>query len=476
MADILIVDDEASICAAFSRFLKTDGHQPRVASSGEDALRQVAESAPDLVILDIRLPGISGLEALRRIQHDHPRLPVIIITAHGTMQNAVEAMQQGAYEYLVKPVDLPRAREVVARALKASAGSREVEDLREVAAPGPLERILVGGSTPMQEVYKRIGMAGLSDVGVLIQGESGTGKEQVAIGIHLNSSRRNGPFVPINCGSLPDTLLESELFGHEEGAFTGAVRRKIGRLQGANGGTLFLDEVGEMSTAAQVKLLRFLEDKKLQHLGGTEQITVDARVIAATNQPIAERVAEGSFREDLYYRLNVLSITLPPLRERLGDLPALVAHFLDQVPAHRRTGISPEAMAALRRYTWPGNVRELRNAIEHACVAARGRLVGVEHLPEHIFASPLGTDAQSKLERLLRDFARSRIARAEKGEGVTYDSILAELEKPLLQEIMACTGGNQARASRVLAIHRTTLRKKLEELGLARHGADDPEG
>ncbi|HUS58246.1 MAG TPA: sigma-54 dependent transcriptional regulator [Planctomycetota bacterium] len=461
MANILIVDDEVSICAAFSSFLKTDGHLPRVASSGEDALRQVAENPPDLVILDIRLPGITGLQALARMRKMQPALPVVIITAHGTMDNAVEAMQQGAYEYLVKPVDLAHAREVVARALSVSDRSREVESHRSNGSAGHL---LVGASPAMQAVYKKIGMAGLSDAGVLIQGESGTGKELAAIAIHQNSLRRRGAFVPINCGSLPDTLLESELFGYEEGAFTGASKRKAGRIEEADGGTLFLDEIAEMSPAAQVKLLRFLEDKKLTRLGAVQAIAVDARVIAATNQPVAECVADGSFREDLYYRLNVLSIYLPPLRERLADLPALVAHFLDRFSGAARTDISPQALDALRGYAWPGNVRELRNAIEHAAVAARGRVIGIEHLPEHIFVTQADSEITGKLEAAIREFVRERLARAENEGNVTYDAIMAELEKPVLRELMKHTSSNQAYASRLLSIHRTTLRKKLEEL------------
>ena len=463
MADILIVDDEVSICTAFSRFLTADGHRPRAASSGEEALRQIAERTPDLVILDIRLPGISGLDVLKQIQRSYPSLPVIIITAHGLMENAVEAMQHGAYEYLVKPVDLGKAREVIARALKAAGSSGEVEQYRTVEHAG--RRLLVGPSDAMQEIYKRIGMAGLSEAGVLIQGESGTGKELVAMAIHLNSPRRDAPFVPINCGSLPETLLESELFGHEEGAFTGAVRRKHGRIEAAAGGTLFLDEVAEMSPAAQVKLLRFLETKKLSRLGSTEQIAVDARVIAATNQPVNERVADGSFREDLFYRLNVLSISLPPLRSRQDDLPALVAHFLDQASG-RRADITPEALEALRNYTWPGNVRELRNAIDHAVVASRGRAIAIEHLPDYIFGARGAAETASRLDKVVREFVRTRLLRARREGNVTYDQIIAELEKPLLEELMRFTNNNQAQASRLLSIHRTTLRKKLEDLGL----------
>jgi len=465
MPDILIVDDEVSICTAFSRFLTADSHRPRVASSGEEALRLIAERTPDLVILDIRLPGISGLDVLKQIQRSRPSLPVIIITAHGLMENAVEAMQHGAYEYLVKPVDLAKAREVIARALKAAASSGEVEQFRTVEHAG-MRRLLVGSSQAMQEIYKRIGMAGLSDAGVLIQGESGTGKELVAMAIHLNSPRRDEPFVPINCGSLPETLLESELFGHEEGAFTGAIRCKHGRIEAAAGGTLFLDEIAEMSPAAQVRLLRFLETKTLSRLGSTEQIAVDARVIAATNQPVNERVADGSFREDLFYRLNVLAISLPPLRDRLDDLPALVAHFLDQASGRRRADITPEALDALRNCTWPGNVRELRNAVDHAVVASRGRAIAVEHLPDCIFGGRGAAETASRLDKVIREFARTRLVRAEREGNVTYDQIIAELEKPLLEELMRFTGNNQAQASRLLSIHRTTLRKKLEDLGL----------
>jgi len=397
MADILIVDDEVAICSAFSRFLQAGGHKTQVASSGEEALRLVETKMPDLVILDIRLPGLSGLEVLQRIKQQHEALPVVIVTAHGTMGNAIEAMQRGAFEYLVKPVDLARAREVVAQALASRMKSGEVEEHR-TAAERPL---LVGTSAPMQEVYKKIATAGMNDLSVLVEGESGTGKEQVALAIHVNSPRRSGQFVPINCGSLPDTLLESELFGHEEGAFTGAVRRKAGRVESADGGTLFLDEVAELSTAAQVKLLRFLETHRSTRLGSTEQIPVDVRVIAATNQPVERLIEEGRFRRDLYYRLNVLPIRLVPLRERLEDLPQLVAHFLDQVQASLPTAISPEALDALRRYPWPGNVRELRNAIEHAGVAARGRIIGIEHLPEHVSApqlrqGPAGSRASSR--------------------------------------------------------------------------------
>jgi DNA-binding NtrC family response regulator len=457
------VDDEPGICRALERFFERRGDSCRSFPRAEEALEAAAAGPPDLVLLDVRLPGMSGLDALGRFRALDPAPAVVVVTAHGTLDVAVEAMRRGALDYLPKPMDLAQVAAVADRALAVRSAERQPEgEPGPGADPGAL---LVGRSASMQEVFKRIGAVAMSDVPVLVVGESGTGKEMVARAIHRASARAAGPFEPVDCASLPETLFESELFGHERGAFTGAVARRIGRLERSGGGTLFLDEVGEIPPAAQAKLLRFLETRSFERLGGSGPATVDARLITATHRDLAERIRQGLFREDLFYRLDVVTIRIPPLRERPEDVPLLVAHFLAQGRGGPTGGISREALDRLMAYTWPGNVRELRNAVEHARVLARGAPILPESLPPTVVGAA-GAAGAVEDDALLRAVVRRLVAEAGDGEGDLHGRVTARVEKPLLQEVLARTGGNQVRAARILGIHRTTLRERMERYGI----------
>jgi nitrogen regulation protein NR(I) len=468
---VLVVDDEQAICWAFTQLLQPEGYAVCVAASAEEGLEVAARERPDLVLLDIRLPGLSGLDALPLFRQQHPDLPVIVMTAHGTMETAIEATKRGAYNYLIKPLHNQDALHHIRTALDRSHLSREVAALkRELAGLTSLES-LVGKSPLMQEVYKKIGAVATTSSSVLVFGESGTGKELVAKAIHHHSDRARGPFIAVNCASVPDALLESELYGHVKGAFTSAIRDKTGKAELADGGTLFLDEIGAMPAAIQAKLLRFLEEKRFERVGGTESIGVDVRIIAATNQDLRLHIRKQQFREDLYYRLNVVSIELPPLRARKDDIPLLVAHFLSRAAAGAATPpeISHDAMKLLERYDWPGNVRELKNAIEHAVVIARGKPITPEHLPSHILQALRGEGPTSgeTLDELIRQRTHRALDKAEGvEEGNAYNEISADVEKVIIETTLKRVGGNQVKASKLLGIHRTTLRKKIDDYGL----------
>ena len=453
MSLALVIDDEPSICWAFRQMLEGKGHRAVIAPTAEEGLAALSPDV-DLVILDVRLPGMDGLTALRRIRERRPDLPVIVITAHGTMQTAVEAIKSGAFEYLTKPVDLAEAESVVARALERRAMSKEVAKHQGESDLGGL----VGSTPAMQEVFKKIGAVCVADATVLITGESGTGKELVARAIHANSRRAKKNFEPINCASLPDGLVESELFGHEKGAFTGAIRTKPGRFEIAQGGTVFLDEVGDLPQPAQAKLLRFLEDRSFNRVGGVDRLTADVRIVAATNRDLRQLVADAAYREDLFYRLNVVSIVLPPLRERKSDLPRLVARFL-QDGGNAGKAVSEAALEAMMSYDWPGNVRELRNAVEQSVVLSRGGAILPEHLPPRLHSKAGGPDdEQAKLlvERWL----------SEAPEGAAWDAVSDKWEKLLVEKALADAKGSLSAASRRLGINRATLRKKMERHGL----------
>ena len=459
---VFAVDDEPGICRALERFFERRGASCASFPRAEEALTAAEGSPPDLVFLDVRLPGISGLDALERFRALDPAPSVIVVTAHGTLDVAVEAIRRGAHDYLPKPLDLVQVGAAADRAMAARAAARQPAG----EEPGPPDpgALLVGRSAPMQEVFKRIGALALSEVPVLVTGESGTGKEMVARAIHRASRRATGPFEPVDCASLPETLFESELFGHERGAFTGAVGRRAGRLERASGGTVFLDEVAEIPPGIQAKLLRFLETRSFERLGGTGPVSVDARVIAATHRDLAARIREGLFREDLFYRLDVVTVRVPPLRERPEDVPLLVAHFLAQGRGGPAGAVSREALDLLLAHPWPGNVRELRNAVEHARVLARGGAILPEHLPPGVAggAAPAGPGEDA----LVRAIVRRLAAEAGDREGDLHARTLARFEKPLLEEILARTGGNQVRAARILGIHRTTLRERMERYGI----------
>ncbi|NUN47744.1 MAG: sigma-54-dependent Fis family transcriptional regulator [Candidatus Brocadiae bacterium] len=453
MATLLVIDDEPSICWAFRQLGERLGHSVRVAASAEEGLAALTP-ATDLVITDIRLPGMDGIEAVREIARLRPGLPVIVITAHGTMQTAVEAIKAGAFEYVTKPVDLAEAEGVIGRALERGAVSEEVRRLQ-----GAADLSGIVGTTPgMQEVFKKIGAVCTTDATVLITGESGTGKELVARAIHAHSRRARRPFEAINCASLPEGLVESELFGHEKGAFTGAIRTKPGRFEAAAGGTVFLDEVGDLPAPAQAKLLRFLEDRSFTRVGGVEPLTADVRLVSATNRDLRALVAEGSYREDLFYRLNVVSIALPPLRDRKADIPRLVARFLRDGTAPSKE-ISEAALERLMAHDWPGNVRELRNAVEQSVVMSRGGPVGVEHLPARVVRQGPGPDADAAAVLVARWFA-------DAPEGAAWDVVTEQWERLLIARALEDARGSLSAASRKLGINRATLRKKVEKFGL----------
>lgn len=456
MAKVLVVDDEESIVWSFRKLLESMGHVCLSSGSGERAVILAKQESPDLVVLDVKLPGIDGLTALEEIRRTLPNGRFLVMTAHGTLDTALRAHKLGANEYLLKPLDLDVARDRITTLLTGSTSDPEVEAARRKreGTSG-----IVGRSAPMQEVFKRVAAVSQSDATVLIAGESGTGKELLARAIHHNGPRASGPFEAINCAAIPETLLESELYGHELGAFTGAVRAKPGKFEIAHGGAVFLDEIGDLSPPAQVKLLRFLEDRRLTRVGATSDVEVDVRIIAATNQNLERLIRDGRFREDLYFRLNVVRIDVPPLKDRLDDLPLLVAHFLEN---RGGAGIAKDAVAALRKYDWPGNIRELRNAIERGAVLARGSVIRVEHLPSSIVqARPRSVDGgEADLSELVRVLVESA------PDGGVYDFVESAWEKPLLKRILVVTQGNQVKASELLGINRATLKRKMDQYGL----------
>jgi two-component system nitrogen regulation response regulator GlnG len=467
---ILVVDDEESIRWALRKALEREGYRVALASDGVEGLARATESDIDLVLMDIKMPGTDGFDALTRIKESRPDLPVIIMTAFGTLQAAVQAMKRGAYDYVTKPFDFDELSILVRRAF-------EVRDLTEqiarmeggVGQPFDFEGV-VGLCPSMQQIFKLVGKVAASDLTVLIRGESGTGKELLARAIHYNSRRLARPFTAVNCAAIPRDLLESELFGHEKGAFTGASALRRGKFELAEGGTLFLDEIGDMDLGLQAKILRVLQERQFERVGGERPISADVRVIAATNQDLETAVTQRGFREDLYYRLNVVSITLPPLRDRTEDIPLLVNHFL-RLFAEEQGGepktISPEALELMLAYMWPGNVRELENAVKRACVLAATSLILPEHLPAALARPEEKAAGGSSLERMLHQAIGAELQRLKAGrDGQIYPHFLEALERPLLLRVLERTGGNQLRAAELLGINRNTLRKKLRELGV----------
>jgi len=466
-ARILVADDEPAMRWLLDRLLRQAGHAVTVVEDGQAALGAAAAEPVDLAFLDIRMPGLDGLEVLSRLRAQNPETAVIVMTAHGSVRAAVEAMQRGAYDYLAKPFDNDEVLLLVERALSAKALAREVVELRTGIQEVWEFGALVGKSPRMQEVYKTIGRIAGTDVTVLLQGESGTGKEVVARAIHHYSRRAGKPFVAVSCAAIPPTLLEAELFGHERGAFTDAHQRRLGRFELAHGGTLYLDEVGDMGPELQPKLLRVLQEREFERIGGGEPIRVDVRVVAATNRDLETLIREGRFREDLYYRLNVVSLTLPPLRERREDVPFLVDHFLAKYAGELgERALSADALDRLLGYPWPGNVRELENVIQHAMVMAGGGVILPEHLP--IAAGPGAPRAR---EGTLEALIHQKLEECVRGLGAResanlYELVLGLVERPLLMAVLRETGGNQLRAAALLGINRNTLRKKLRALGL----------
>ncbi len=468
MQTLLIIDDEPNVCYTLDKVLASPRLKILATGTASEGLAAVRRESPDVVILDVRLPDMSGLDAYRQIREVDARLPVIIITAHGTTETAIEAIKLGAFEYLLKPLDLGQLREVVGRAVHVSQISR-TPAMFDASGPPPLDSDqLVGNSPPMQELYKSIGRIAPQDVTVLILGESGTGKEMVARAIYQHSRRHLAPLLAINCAAIPEPLLESELFGHERGAFTGADRRRIGKFEQASGGTIFMDEVGDMAVATQAKLLRLLQDGQFERVGGNVTIRTDVRLIAATNQDLESLAAAGRFRQDLFYRLNVLTIRIPPLRERIDDIPLLVQYFLGRMNRQFDRHVhemSPEAMQLLKQHNWPGNVRELQSVVKHALIHTPGDIVTPEGLPMPLRETSSSAQAPSGLGGEL-EVARLARSLLEDGRGNIYYHVQAAVDRVVLNVVLEQVKGNQVEAADLLGISRNTLRSKLRNLGL----------
>ncbi len=471
MKNVLVIDDDEKICWAFEQFLESEGYCPSIANSAEEGLRRIAADKPDVVLLDVRLPGMSGLEALGKIKAGYPWVIVIIITAYDDVETTIEAMRLQAFDFVPKPIDLDIVRSVLDRAFRTqsirSTLPADTGDEPLTARVGGHR--LVGKSSQMREIYKLIGVMASNTVTVLIEGETGTGKDLVARAIHAGSERKDKPFIPVDCGALPDELLESELFGYEEGAFTGAkTEGKPGRFELADGGTLFLDEVGNMTPALQVKLLRALQTQEIERLGGTRTLKVDVRVVAATNQELEDMVKRGQFREDLYYRFKRVALHLPPLRERREDIPLLVTHFLQLIQEELGKpirGISEDGMQRLRDYAWPGNVRELENCLRSAAALCRADVILPEDLPIEIHAGDLAdpTDVSqlvTAFKSILQDVTRAAIA-DEKSR--LYEEVVATLDKALIELVLDEFSGNHSKTADLLGMSRTTLLKKIRQ-------------
>ena len=462
-ASILVIDDEEAICFAFQRYFEPRGYRVRVASTGAAGLEAWAREPADVVFLDVRLPDQDGLEVLGQLATRDPEAKVIVITAHGSLETVTRAIRGRAFDYLVKPIDLDRAADLVAQALASRRAAAADEPPTAAAGQGD-DLALVGQSAAIQEVYKRIGRVAGTDSSVLILGATGTGKELVARAIHRHSRRAAAPFVAVNCGALPENLVESELFGYARGAFTGATGEKPGRFEAADGGTLFFDEIGELPPAAQVKLLRFLDTQTVERLGSVRPIRLDVRILAATNRNLEEAMAAGRFRQDLYYRLAVIQIGLPTLAERVEDIPRLARHFLGlrTPPGAEPPVLSDDAVALLQACDWPGNVRQLRNAVEHAAVVSGGGPILPAHLPELVRQGDraAGGGAETDLRAAVERFLDAPAVRG------AYGDVLAEVERGLIRRALAEAGGNQSAAAERLGLHRNTLRNKLRDLGL----------
>ncbi len=467
-ARILVIDDEESICFAFRRYFENRGCEVALASTGREGLRKYGEFAPDVVFLDVRLGEVSGLDVLEQLQSQDPEALVIIITAYGSLETVTRAIRSKAFDYLVKPLDLDRTAELVSQALSHRAALAASKGQARVDLPSPDRPRLVGISPAMQEVYKSIGKAALVGSTVLILGNTGTGKEMVARAIHDNSSRRDRPFVAVNCGALPETLVESELFGYVRGAFTGADTDKPGRFESAQGGTLMLDEVGELPLAVQVKLLRFLDSHTIERLGSVKPKELDVRIVAATNRDLWQAIEARQFREDLFYRLAVVRIELPPLADRKEDILPLARHFLSQLapPDQAPPPISDQAAEVMEQYNWPGNVRELRNAIEHSALMSGSGPILLHHLPEAV-CHPRSHRPSSDLDRAVEEY----LSLVSAPHGKLHRAAIEPLERALLQRVLDECRGNQSAAAAQLGLHRNTLRHKIRQFGLDTSGA-----
>ena len=477
MEKILLIDDEADVQYSFRRIFGSPEITLATASSGEEGLQLMPRVQPDLVIMDVRMGGMNGLETLRRLREIDTKLPVIMMTAYGTTQTAIEAMKLGAFDYLLKPFDIPKLKQIVADALKASRDMKQVVSYEPLLESEDYELGIVGRSDPMQNVFKLIGQLSASDATALITGESGTGKELVARAIYHHSRRSEKPFLAINCAAIPENLLESELFGHEKGAFTGATGQRIGKFEQCHGGTIFLDEIGDMSLPTQTRILRVLQSGTFERVGGNQSVTVDVRVIAATNKPLEQAVASREFREDLFYRLNVVRVQMPPLRERRSDIRLLVNYFLKKFSrqsGQKPKSIATDALTTLEAHRWPGNVRELENVMERALVVAKGDAILLSDLPAELTGATSANATAPVLDSGVGAVAAPAAATADTLPALARQlfkwaressslKVIPAVERELIVQAMQETGGNQVQAAKILGITRATLRKRLEK-------------
>ncbi len=469
-ANILLIEDDRSTASALQNVLQAEGYAVTVARRGDEGLHQARQVGCDLVITDLKLPGLSGMDLIAQLHAAKPKLPIIMMTAHGTTETAIEAMKLGACEYLVKPFE---ADELLDLAATTVASSRRMSELVEIGEAGSAPQAIIGKSRVMQNVYKDIGRVAATPVTVLIRGATGTGKELIARAIYQHSDRADKPFIAVNCAAIPETLLESELFGHERGSFTGAQARRIGRFEQAQGGTIFLDEIGDLAPNTQAKLLRVLQEKSFQRLGGDEVIQVDVRVLAATHRDLEAAIQEKEFREDLLYRLSVVTIALPSLSERIEDIPDLAKFFISRYAKDlgmETPSIEPDAIAWLQTQKWPGNVRELENVVRRAMLLARPFAISLAHVQQLLAKDrkPLATASHTHTA-----YISDLLERAQRGEVENaFAKMISDLEPELFTQAIQLAQGNQAKAARWLGITRLKMREKLIELGL--HPAGTP--
>jgi len=466
LSSILVIDDDDQLRISFKKLLEEEGYTVLSAASGEAGIEQFEQAACDLVIIDMRMPGMNGLETFEAIHHIDSRVPVIIMTAFGTTETAITATRMGAFDYILKPFEIPDMLDIIEQALEAGRCMRIPVDL-DVSPFDASREAIIGKSSAMQTVYKSIGRVSSTDATVLIRGESGTGKELVARALYQHSLRNNKPFLIINCVAIPETLLESELFGFEKGAFTGAVHRRMGKIEQANGGTIFLDEVGDMPLNLQAKLLRLLQEKSIERIGGRETIPVNVRIIAATNRDLEKAIAKGRFREDLYYRLKVVTIWLPALHTRKGDIPLLIDYFLVRYAREvniNNPGITDAALKIIENYNWPGNIRELGNTIHKALIFNRGTPISADDIHQTISGKQPEKTQSDDLEQQIRQWIREYLTTHV--EDNRFDACMDRFATMLISEALNLNGGNRSQAAKQLGISRPTLHSKIDKYHL----------
>lgn len=470
---ILLVEDDVNIATGLRKVMQKDGYDVRFLTRGDEGLAVGLAETFDLVITDLKLPGLDGLRLVRELHQAKPKLPIVLITAHGTTETAIEATKWGAFDYILKPFEVDELLDVIAKALETS---RLMSDVVEIGDSATKRTAIVGNSRAMQAIYKEIGRVAATPVTVLIRGATGTGKELIARAIYQHSDRASAPFIAVNCAAIPETLLESELFGHERGSFTGADARRIGRFEQASGGTLFLDEIGDMNLNLQAKLLRVLQERSIQRIGGRESVPVDVRIIAATHRDLERAIQEQQFRQDLFYRLRVVTVTIPPLDDRKEDIPEMVKYFLKRYSGEAGVAspsIQPEAIAFLQTQSWPGNVRELENTVRQALLLAKDYTINVGHIREVLAKSrqPISAAGQTHAA-----YVSELLNRVERGEiENAFSKMLADLEPELYSQAMRRAQGNLTKAAGWLGVTRLKMREKLKEFGLYGRGAPGDE-